>query len=292
MADQHNDNVPAVGNQIANDIPDIKENLEWHKDLLQMLIGWKSSTISTVSPPGPQRSQFTYSDTDTLTIGPGVYFHDGTTRQTVFWDSNITFDLGSGGDNTASDDLTANAWHYIYIDDSAVVTQASPELDADCFLNDTTAPTWSDSKHGWYSGSDLCIFAVYTNASSEIREFLHTGDVVKFVDQITSQSASAAATTSYGSLQPTLNAPGFCREVEVVFSSSYVSGAAFFSWKTKGASGTTGVYCGYVTSIITAALMFATVITDSSQQIDIKESANTTNTIAIYTVGWRFPVAM
>ena len=49
MADQHNDNIPAMANQISADIPDIKENLEWHKDLLQMLIGWHSSTLADVS---------------------------------------------------------------------------------------------------------------------------------------------------------------------------------------------------------------------------------------------------
>jgi hypothetical protein len=90
MADQHNANIPAVGNQISADIPDIKENLEWHKDLLQMLIGWHSSTLAAVSPPGPQRSKFDYSSTTAIVINPGVYFHDGTTRQTVFWDAAIT----------------------------------------------------------------------------------------------------------------------------------------------------------------------------------------------------------
>ena len=51
MADQHNANIPAMANQISADIPDIKENLEWHKDVLQMLAGWKASTIGSVGPP-------------------------------------------------------------------------------------------------------------------------------------------------------------------------------------------------------------------------------------------------
>ena len=37
MADQHNANVPAMGNQISADIPDIKENLEFHKDAFQLI---------------------------------------------------------------------------------------------------------------------------------------------------------------------------------------------------------------------------------------------------------------
>jgi hypothetical protein len=37
MADQHNSNIPAMGNQISADIPDIKENLEFHKDAFQVI---------------------------------------------------------------------------------------------------------------------------------------------------------------------------------------------------------------------------------------------------------------
>jgi len=44
MADQHNSNIPSVGNQIANDIPDIKENLEFHKDAFQILFETWSDT--------------------------------------------------------------------------------------------------------------------------------------------------------------------------------------------------------------------------------------------------------
>ena len=37
MVDIHNDNIPALGNTIAADIPDIKENLEFHKDAFQQI---------------------------------------------------------------------------------------------------------------------------------------------------------------------------------------------------------------------------------------------------------------
>ena len=61
MADQHNANVPAVGNQISNDIPDIKENLEFHKDALERIFE-------------------TWSDTDNsaAVIDTAVGFSDGT----------------------------------------------------------------------------------------------------------------------------------------------------------------------------------------------------------------------
>lgn len=44
MADQHNSNIPALTNQVAEDIPDIKENLEFHKDAFQRLIETWSDT--------------------------------------------------------------------------------------------------------------------------------------------------------------------------------------------------------------------------------------------------------
>ncbi|GAG09648.1 unnamed protein product, partial [marine sediment metagenome] len=61
MADKHNDGVPAMANQISADIPDIKENLEFHKDALERLFE-------------------TWSDSDNSTgkIDSGVGFTDGT----------------------------------------------------------------------------------------------------------------------------------------------------------------------------------------------------------------------
>jgi hypothetical protein len=51
MADQHNDNIPAVGNNIADDIPDIKENLEFHKDVLENFCkGWSNTDATHVFP--------------------------------------------------------------------------------------------------------------------------------------------------------------------------------------------------------------------------------------------------
>jgi len=44
MADQHNSNIPALTNQVAADIPDIKENLEFHKDAFQLLFETWSDT--------------------------------------------------------------------------------------------------------------------------------------------------------------------------------------------------------------------------------------------------------
>ena len=49
MADQHNDNIPALANQVAEDIPDIKENLEFHKDCFQQICtGWNNTSVAAL----------------------------------------------------------------------------------------------------------------------------------------------------------------------------------------------------------------------------------------------------
>jgi hypothetical protein len=49
MADQHNSNIPAIGNTIAADIPDIKENLEFHKDAFQRIFKTWSDTDNSAA---------------------------------------------------------------------------------------------------------------------------------------------------------------------------------------------------------------------------------------------------
>ena len=54
MADQHNDNIPALGNQISADVPDIKENLEFHKDVFEAITsGWSNTSTSDLKLVAP-----------------------------------------------------------------------------------------------------------------------------------------------------------------------------------------------------------------------------------------------
>lgn len=290
MADQWNDNIPVLTNQIANDIPDIEENFGWIQQVLKILIGWKTSTIATVSPPGPQRSKFVCTSDTVLNIGPGVYFHDGTTRQTVFWDAALAFTLGSGGSNAASEDLGASEWHYIYLDDSAIVTKGGPELDNTCILNNTTAPTWSDAKHGWYNGSDRCIFAIYSDGDSDQLEFFHDGGgYVVFAAQVDDRS-SAGLSNTYTDV--TLTIPGFSTKAFVLLSSSYVDADTSLIWRTNGQTATNGHYSGTVTAGTTYSMTNAVVLTDSAQTIEVKHSAATTNTGGVSTHGFYLPTGM
>ena len=122
-------------------------------------------SVGTTSLRGyTQRSKFAYSDADTITIGPGIYQHSGTVDQLVYWDSTLSFD------STDAD----THWYYLYIDDSAIVVSGTNALTASELTSSTTAPSWSDAKHGWYNGLDRCIFAYYV-ASGSIKGFIHDG---------------------------------------------------------------------------------------------------------------------
>ncbi|MBW1965370.1 MAG: hypothetical protein JRI40_09200, partial [Deltaproteobacteria bacterium] len=49
MTDQHNPNIPAAGNVIADDLVDIKENLEFHKDCFQQICtGWADDSAASL----------------------------------------------------------------------------------------------------------------------------------------------------------------------------------------------------------------------------------------------------
>ena len=143
-----------------------------------------------------------YSSTTAVTISGGMWDHRGTTNQNVYTASQLTFTLGSAGSNSGSTNLGASELHYIYIDDSAVVTAGTALLTASEFLNSTTAPAWSNTKCGWYSGNDRCVGAILTTAASAIVEFFVRSNNFYAYTAATAIVAfsSAAAPTSYTNL--------------------------------------------------------------------------------------------
>jgi hypothetical protein len=84
MADQHNANIPAVGNQIVADIPDIKENLEWHKDVFGRLFStWHDSTLAS-NIFGPTNGSYTFAlPTNGVSDSTGKFMIGDT--DTVVW---------------------------------------------------------------------------------------------------------------------------------------------------------------------------------------------------------------
>lgn len=230
---------------------------------------------------GEQRARFIYSDTDTIKINAGQYIHCGTTNQIVYWNSQLTYDFTG---------LSSDTWSYLYIDDSAVVTAGTNLLTASEFIDSNTAPSWSHTKHGWYNGSDKCIFAVKTKAAaSEILEFFHYNDFVCFADYILIGSGGV---NDDWSTEHTLVIPTFCRKAKIHFLGSYGNTSTIFSWRTNGQSGTTGHYISAVASTSTYGGVSIDVITDSNLKIDVTESTASTGTLSVKEEGWYFPEGM
>jgi len=254
------------------------------------------STLTTEAYGRAERARLRWKDADEIYIGAGAYHHSGTSEQMVYWNSEITFELEAAGSNAASDDYAADGWHYIYLDDSAIVTQASALLDADCFLNSrATPPTYSASKHGWYapgtgntSTSDRCIFAVYETGDTTL-EFYHMGnDYVQFADKISTNS-STNITDSFADATA-LRVPAFATLANVTFQSQYVDTTTTLNYRINGQTGTTGIVVGYVAAGVTVGVTTTNVLADANGLIEWKESAASSNTFSLYTNGWFFPI--
>lgn len=220
-----------------------------------------------------QRAKFSYVDADTITIGPGAYHHSGTTSQVVYWDSTLTFDSTDSG----------SAWYYLYIDDSAIVSAGTNLLTAAEFTNSTTAPTWSDTKRGWYNGNDRCIFAYFVSSGS-IVSFTHDGsDYFMFrvaFDGVDISDISGVTAAS-------LTVPDIAPDAQVLMLVD-ADGSV-----PPGTEVTAGGHIAVV-AVASATTMASTrTSTDTSQQASINATSYTGKTdIAIYMQGWYFPRGM
>ncbi len=113
---------------------------------------------------GINRMIMTYVSTSAMTIGSGNYYIENAAGKAFnFWsDADISYTFTS---------LGATQLQYLYADFSVIEGMDWWEVDATCFYNSTTTPTWSDARRGWYNGDDLCIWNIPTNTSSQIPEF-------------------------------------------------------------------------------------------------------------------------
>ena len=209
-----------------------------------------------------------------------MWDHRGTTTRQVYTASQLSFTLGSGGSNAGSDNLTASALQYIYIDDSAVVSSGSDLLTATEFVNSTTAPTYSNAKCGWYNGLDRCIGAILTTATSVIVEFQVTSSGFMGYTAATSIVAfsSSASPTSSTELDLGAIVPSFstCAKLSLTTNTDAIT---FFFGSTTGHN-----WNDYVTSSGTAAYMSVTTALSATQKVDWYGSG--ANTVALLLTGY------
>ena len=266
--------ITSTGDTVLQGFDKCQDNFEWLDDLFH---GYA------------RRSKFRWKDADEIYIGAGVYHHEGTVNQLLYCNSELTFKLGSAGSNSDSDDLTASAWHYIYIDDTAVVTAGTKLLTETEFRNETTAPTWSASKHGWYSGDDRCVFAVLTSAGSAVLEFYHTTNLVIFGIAISGAYAGSPSSTF---TDATLDIPGFCTEGYIRVDCVNSSAVSQLEVRPNDQTGSSGIeiYHSLVSASQYATL--ARVITNSSQICEVRFNNANSGTVGVSTNGWYFPEGM
>jgi len=174
------------------------------------------------------RATFEYVSGTSIKVYPGIYDLDAKGKN-VSWDSALTVTGLSGTDQ----------WVYIYLDYSAIT---GTTVTASEIIGSTTAPTWSDSKHGWYNGDDRCIFAVYFGGSS-ISKFYHYGtDFVLYDEDFAEHSDYPVPSRNTWINIDIDRVPSFAMEVSLTWnlqSDGATTNAASWFWRTKG-SGSTG----------------------------------------------------
>lgn len=251
--------------------------------------------IEDSDAPTPHRSRFRWKDGDEIYIGAAAYNHVGSIRQTVYWNSEITFHLESTGSNSDSENYGADGWHYIYIDDSAVITQGVALLDADCFLNNTTVPTWSITKHGLYNGNDLCIMAVYEGAGA-IYEFRHDGGgYAAWPGTTAHQTGAGDIDTAWVEKDLSAHIPGFATlaDLAAVCRVKTADGLVSFYIREEGTTNT-NIMAQFerigTDQYITSGAVKVTV--SSAQKVDISTSRDNDDTFGLFIKGWYFPRGM
>jgi len=223
------------------------------------------------------RSQFTYVDGDTITVGGGMYDVDGTLAK-------ITSAL-----TTTAHGVTGADWAYLYIDYSSI--PADNVLIQSDLIWATTEPAWSHTKLGWYNGSDRCIFACnIIVTSNDIYEFDHVGDYVSYATWISVLSA-AAISDSFADVTA-LTMPVFSRKARVGVKWLYVDVYNVLSWRTKGSAGAQGHYLADLAAGATQEVVKEDVITNSAYVIQMKEGGASTNTCTMVQEGFYLPEGM
>lgn len=246
-----------------------------------------------------KRPTFGYSSTTAITLNGFRYHHNGSSEQILKNDTTITFTFGSGGSNSSSSNLGATGeWHYLYIDDSAVVTAGTTTVSASELLNSTVAPAWDADQLGWYPSSstgnvqttDRCIGAFYVNTSSQIDIFYHDGgNEIMWDNPVT---VFSSLNTSYAAKTFRLPAYGVRQKAQATFYVTQKTHTVYAKLGTNdqiistGRSDTSGDNQSRGKNTMTR-----TYICDTSNQVSFKDSDGS-NTEYLYQLSYYLPQGM
>jgi len=226
------------------------------------------------------RALFEKKDTTDIYLSGGRYFHSGTTDQYIYWNSKLTYPFTG---------LEASTWRYLYADDSAIVTKGSGIITATELTESATAPDDYDPiKGGCYhptNTDDMCLFAVLTNADSEILGFTHTGNRVEFGDTITELSSYDIDATP---VDLALTIPSFADRANCNFRLDYNSGNnAVLYVKPKG-SADGGTIVGNSTGSELISTVSKTVAIGTDKSISLYYTVGGKNTVSLGLNAWFF----
>lgn len=231
------------------------------------------SFLDTLMPGYFSRSIFSWKDADEIYIGSGAYMVNGTPaliNTTLTSPANV---------------LTGTKFLYLYITYANI--PATGILDNGDLAWSATAPTWSDTKLGYYNSNDRCIFAAYM-ASDEFLSFTHIGNFVQYASGVVTSVAGTQLTTSLAAIALTVPNLGIV-QAQISCNAYYIDAAGYLEAVPGDLSGSTELRLGYVWEESDGDCTVANIITDSSQQIKVKESDASTNTYIIRTNGWYMP---
>jgi len=159
-----------------------------------------------------------HSSNTAITIEAGMWSLWTTSQSLVYTNSQLVFTLGSGGSNGSSENLDAGAQEiqYIYIDDSAVISNASALITASEFMNHTEVPTYNRTRKGWMNTSnDRCIGAVLVDASNHVLDFaVFGGEYYRYAEPIL-EFASGASGTVYQAVDVSSCVPKFATRIRI-----------------------------------------------------------------------------
>ena len=223
----------------------------------------------------------------TFLVDSASYFFSGTKAEFISWDGQLT--------TVAAGAPGANVQMYLYLDDTAIAARTGMTLNKitdtsapAALIWSTTAPTYSQAKHGFYNGEDRCIFAAKANASDDgfVLGYHDGGDYVQY-DVMFTDRALADLDDTWTDV--TLTAPGFSTRAKVTFKTNLAGGAnTILSYRVNGSSGAGHEMLSSDASDATEHNSLD-VFTDSSQKIEIVFGASDANQAAVFTNGWYLP---